>query len=70
MGEKGDGDKEYTCDEHWVICGIAELLYCTPEANITLYVNYTEHTHTHTHRHTHTHTHTHTNKYHLIYFKK
>ena len=34
--------KECTCcDEHQVMCGIAESLYCIPETNITLYVNYT-----------------------------
>ena len=32
--------KECTCDGHWVIYGIVESLYCTPETNITLYVNY------------------------------
>ena len=34
MGEIGDGDKECTCDEHWVLC---EVLECTTETNITLY---------------------------------
>ena len=29
-------------DECWVIHGIAESLYCTPETNVTLYVNYAE----------------------------
>ena len=28
-----------TCDEHRVLYGDAESLYCTPETNITLYVN-------------------------------
>ena len=36
------GIKECTCcDEHQVLYGSVELLYCTPETNITLYVNYT-----------------------------
>lgn len=35
------GIKEYTChDDHWAIYGIAEPLSCTPETNITLYVNW------------------------------
>lgn len=34
--------KERTChDDHWVMFGSAESLYCTPETNITLPVNYT-----------------------------
>ena len=37
MGEIGEGDH----DEHWVMYGSVESLYCTPETNITLYVNYT-----------------------------
>ena len=28
-------------DEHWVMCRIFEPLYCMPETNMTLYVNYT-----------------------------
>ena len=28
-------------DEHWVKYEIVESLYCTPETNITVYVNYT-----------------------------
>ena len=40
MGEIDKGNEEYTyCDEHWVMYKIAESLYCTPETNITLYVN-------------------------------
>ena len=31
---------EYTYDEHWVMYRIVESLYCTPETNFTLYVNY------------------------------
>ena len=42
MGEVGDGDKEYIyCDEHWIVYRTVETLHCTPETNITLYVNYT-----------------------------
>ena len=34
--------KEYNChDDHWVMYGIVESLYCTPETNITLFINYT-----------------------------
>ena len=34
------GIKECTCcDEHWVLYGTVESLYCTFETNITLYVN-------------------------------
>ena len=41
-GEWGMGIKEDTCrDEHWVVHRISELLYGTPETNLTLYVNYT-----------------------------
>ena len=40
MGEI-DGFEEYTCDEHWVMYGIVESLYCTAQTNITVYVNYT-----------------------------
>ena len=37
------GTKECTCyDEHWVMHGIAESLYRTPEPNATLYVKYIE----------------------------
>ena len=32
--------KEGTCDEHWVLYVSDESLNCTPETNITLYVNY------------------------------
>ena len=35
------GIKEHTYDEHWAMYRIAESLYCTPEANITLYAIYT-----------------------------
>ena len=36
------GIKEDSCyDKHWVMYGSAESLYCTPETNITLYVNIT-----------------------------
>ena len=36
------GNKECPyCDEHWVLNGNVESLYCTPETNIKLYVNYT-----------------------------
>ena len=41
MGETGDGDEKYTYDEPQVMCRIDELLYCTSDTNITLYVNYT-----------------------------
>ena len=42
MGEIGDGIKECTCqDEHQVMYGSVGSLYCTPETNETLYVNYT-----------------------------
>ena len=42
MGETDQGDQEYAyTDEHWVMYKIVELLYCIPETNITLYVNYT-----------------------------
>ena len=41
QGKQLMGMKGYTCDEHWVLYGSAESLYCTPETNITLYVNYT-----------------------------
>lgn len=33
------GFKEGTCDAHWVLCGNAESLNCTPKSNVTLYVN-------------------------------
>lgn len=34
--------KEGICrDEHWVMCGSTESLYCTPDTGIALYVNYT-----------------------------
>ena len=33
--------KEYAYyDEHWIMYTIVESLYCTPETNIALYVNY------------------------------
>ena len=32
--------KECTCDEHQVLYISVESLYCTPETNITLCVNY------------------------------
>ena len=28
-------------DEHWVICGTVESLYCTPETNVTVSIIYT-----------------------------
>ena len=35
------GIKESTCrDEHWVMYASVESLYCPPETNITLCVNY------------------------------
>ena len=33
------GIKEDTCDEHQVMYGSVESLYCIPEINLTLYVN-------------------------------
>ena len=42
MSEIGKGDWEHMYqDEHWVKHRIVGSLYCTPTANITLYVNYT-----------------------------
>jgi len=42
MDETGEGDEEYTYgDEHWVMYRIVPSLDCTPETNITLYVNST-----------------------------
>ena len=38
MGEIVMGIKEDTCDEHQVMYGIAESLYCTPKTD-TMYVN-------------------------------
>ena len=35
------GIKKCTCGEHWVMYGIAESLYGTPETHVTVYVNYT-----------------------------
>ena len=32
--------KEDTCDEHWVMYGTVQSLYCTPETNITLHKLY------------------------------
>ena len=41
IGKIGDGDREGTCyDKHQVLYGGVESLYCTPEINITLYVNW------------------------------
>ena len=34
------GIKKGTWDEHQVMYASVESLYCTPETNITLYVNY------------------------------
>ena len=34
------GIKESTCAELWVMYGMVESLYYTPETNITLYFNY------------------------------
>lgn len=31
--------KEFTSDEHRVMYGSVESLYCTSETNITLYIN-------------------------------
>ena len=42
MGEKVMRIKERNCDEHWVMHGGVESLYCTPGTNITLCVTYTE----------------------------
>ena len=33
------GIKEGTCDEHPALYGRIKTLYCTPEIDITLYVN-------------------------------
>ena len=42
IGEIGDEDEEDIChDEHGVMYGSAESLYCTPETHITLYVTCT-----------------------------
>ena len=41
IGKIGDGIKEGSCDEHWLMYGIFEILYCILETNITLYVNCT-----------------------------
>ena len=41
MGETDKGDKYTYLDEHWEACRIFEWLYCVPETNITLSVNYT-----------------------------
>ena len=42
MGGIGEGDdyKCTYCNKHWVLYRIAEPLYCTPETNLTLYVDY------------------------------
>ena len=39
-GETGKADKEYTYHEHSVMYRAVESLYCIPETNIKLYVNY------------------------------
>ena len=36
MGKQVMRIKVGTCDEHWVLYGSVESLYCTPETNITL----------------------------------
>lgn len=36
-GKLGDGDEGgHCCDEHWVMHGSVESLYCTSETKITL----------------------------------
>lgn len=43
MGKQVTGMKACTChDEHRVMWGSAESLYCTPEAKTPLYVNQLE----------------------------
>ena len=39
MDETNDGMQECTFDELQVMHGSVEPLYCTPETNITLYIN-------------------------------
>ena len=39
MGKEVIGIKECICDGHWVLYGSVESIYCSPETNITLYVN-------------------------------
>lgn len=34
------GIKECIRDEYWVMYAVAESLYCTPDTNLTVYVNY------------------------------
>lgn len=41
MGDTGDGDKGVHRDELWVMDGRVESLYCTPDMNIMVCVNYT-----------------------------
>lgn len=41
VGEKAVDEEGTYPDEHWVMSGGAESLYCTPKTSITLYVNYT-----------------------------
>ena len=41
MGKIDKGNQKYTYhDEHQIMYRIVESPYCTPEINITLYVNY------------------------------
>lgn len=40
MGGVVMGIKESTCDEHQVMYGIVESLFCTPETNIPLFFNF------------------------------
>ena len=39
MGKMGEGNEDIYHNEHRVMYRIVESLYCTPEINITLYVN-------------------------------
>ena len=41
MGEIDEGGQEYLSCEHWEMYRIVESLYCTPDINIILWVNYT-----------------------------
>ena len=42
ISERDEGEEGYTYpNEHRVMYRIVESLYCTPETNVTLYVNYT-----------------------------
>lgn len=34
------GIKECACDEHWAMYRGVDSLYCIPEANVTLYIDY------------------------------